>query len=201
MQKSESIAEISKALSEFHKEVKQPHRSAENPFFNSKYVPLEHVVDAITECAPKHGLSFVQWPVNDENGRVGVATMLMHTSGEYIEFDPVFMNAEKSTPQGAGSLITYLKRYSLSAVFGITSDIDDDANTFEKPPSNQSQRQQKKQLTEKQVQRLYAIANSAGFSTADVKKVLMKDYNKTSAADLTRQEYDELISRMEKKGA
>src|SRR5699024_4272710 len=34
----------------------------------------------------------------------------------------------KNTPQGAGSLITYLKRYSLSAVFGITSDQDDDGN-------------------------------------------------------------------------
>lgn len=207
MQKSESIAEISKALAKFHEEVKQPHRSAENPFFNSKYVPLEHVVEAITECASKLGLSFVQWPVNDENGRVGVATMLMHSSGEYIEFDPVFMNAEKSTPQGAGSLITYLKRYSLSAVFGITSDIDDDANTFENPQNNQPPQQnnkasgQKKQLSEKQVKRLYAIASSAGFSTADVKKVLMKDYNKTNAADLTRQEYDELIERMEKKGA
>ncbi|MCE4971882.1 ERF family protein, partial [Staphylococcus chromogenes] len=42
--------------------------------------------------------------------------------------DPVFMNAEKNTPQGAGSLISYLKRYSLSAIFGITSDQDDDGN-------------------------------------------------------------------------
>lgn len=54
--------------------------------------------------------------------------MLMHESGEYIEYDPVFMNAEKNTPQGAGSLISYLKRYSLSAIFGITSDQDDDGN-------------------------------------------------------------------------
>ena len=30
--------------------------------------------------------------------------------------------------QGAGSLISYLKRYSLSAIFGITSDQDDDGN-------------------------------------------------------------------------
>ena len=128
MNKSESIIEISKALATFQEEVKQPLKDADNPFFKSKYVPLENVVEAISGYGPKNGLSFVQWPKNDENGRVGVATLLMHTSGEFIEFDAVFMKADKETPQGAGALITYLKRYSLSAIYGITSDADDDAN-------------------------------------------------------------------------
>ena len=128
MNKSESIVEISKAMAKFQAEVKQPFKDANNPFFKSKYVPLESVVESITSIAPKHGISFVQWASNDENGRVGVSTMIMHTSGEYIEFDPVYMNADKNTAQGAGALISYLKRYSLSAVFGITSDQDDDGN-------------------------------------------------------------------------
>ena len=128
MNKSESIVEISKAMAKFQAEVKQPFKDANNPFFRSKYVPLENVVEAITQEAPKHGISFVQWASNDDTGRVGVSTMIMHTSGEYIEFDPVYMNADKNTAQGAGALISYLKRYSLSAVFGITSDQDDDGN-------------------------------------------------------------------------
>lgn len=128
MNKSESIVEISKAMAKFQSEVKQPFKDANNPFFKSKYVPLESVVESITSIAPKHGISFVQWASNDDTGRVGVSTMIMHTSGEYIEFDPVYMNADKNTAQGAGALISYLKRYSLSAVFGITSDQDDDGN-------------------------------------------------------------------------
>src|SRR5699024_8980617 len=128
MNKSESIVEISKAMAKFHEEVKQPMKDADNPFFKSRYVPLENVVEAITTTASKNGLSFVQWALNDESGRVGVATMLIHESGEWIEFDPVHMKADKETAQGAGALISYLKRYSLSAVFGITSDKDDDAN-------------------------------------------------------------------------
>ena len=129
MKKSESIVELSKALAKFQEEVKQPLKDKNNPFFKSKYVPLENVVEAITDVAPKNGLSFVQWALNDENGRVGVATMLMHESGEFIEFDAVHMKADKETAQGAGALISYLKRYSLSAVFGITSDQDDDGNS------------------------------------------------------------------------
>ncbi|QQV87999.1 recombinase [Staphylococcus phage PMBT9] len=128
MNKSESVVEINKAMVAFRKQVKQPLKDKNNPFFKSKYVPLENVVEAIDEAATPHGLSYTQWALNDKDGRVGVATMLMHESGEYIEYDPVFMNAEKNTPQGAGSLISYLKRYSLSAIFGITSDQDDDGN-------------------------------------------------------------------------
>lgn len=128
MNMSESIVELSKALAEFQSEVKQPFRDADNPFFKSKYVPLENVVESIHDIAPKHGLSFAQYPLNDENGRVGVATLLMHESGEWIKFPPVFFDAEKQTPQGYGALITYIKRYALSAIFGITSDEDDDAN-------------------------------------------------------------------------
>lgn len=143
MNKSESITKINKALVEFHKQVKQPMKDANNPFFKSKYVPLENVVEAIDEVAPSLGLSFTQWASNDANGRVGVSTMLLHESGEYIEYDPVYMKADKETAQGAGALISYLKRYSLSAVFGITSDQDDDGN-YASGVNNKPKQQQSK---------------------------------------------------------
>lgn len=145
MQKSNEISEINKALAEFRKEVKQPLKDANNPFFKSKYVPLENVVEAIDDVAPKHGLSFTQWPVSDGNGNVGVSTMLLHSSGQYIEYDPVYMKPDKQTPQAIGSAITYSKRYSLSAVFGITSDEDDDGNQAT-GNGNNNQRKQHNQL-------------------------------------------------------
>lgn len=154
MKKSESIVELSKALAQFQKDVKQPFKDKKNPYFNSKYVPLENVVEAITDTAPKNGLSFTQWALNDEKGRVGVATLLMHESGEYIEYDPVFMTADKNTAQGAGSLMTYLKRYSLSAIFGITSDEDDDGNNASKGNNNQ----QSKQVSKNQLDQLHSLA-------------------------------------------
>lgn len=127
MNKSETIGELAKALSAFQGEVKQPLKDKDNPFFKSKYVPLENVVEAITEISAKHGLSFLQYPVNQEN-KVGIITILMHSSGEFIETEPIYATPTKQDAQAAGSVITYLKRYSLSAVFGITSDEDDDGN-------------------------------------------------------------------------
>jgi ERF superfamily len=127
MKTSESIAEIAKALAKFQSEVKQPEKSGTNPHFKSKYVTLDGTVKAIHECAPKHGLSYTQMPVTNENG-VGVVTLIMHSSGEFIQMDPFILPMDKKTAQGAGSASTYARRYSLSAAFGIVSDVDDDGN-------------------------------------------------------------------------
>ena len=85
MKKSESIVELAKALAKFQSEVKQPLKDANNPFFKSKYVPLENVVEAITTTAGPLGLSFTQWATTTENGTPGVSTLVMHDSGEWIE--------------------------------------------------------------------------------------------------------------------
>lgn len=136
MKKSETIGELAKALSAFQTEVKQPTKDKVNPFFKSKYVDLGSVVEAITKTAGNHGLSFIQYPLNQEN-KVGVVTIIMHSSGEFIESEPIFATPVKQDPQATGSVITYLKRYSLSAMFGITSDEDDDGNlASQKPKEN-----------------------------------------------------------------
>lgn len=144
MEKSESIIEINKALVEFRKNLKQPAKDSTNPFFKSKFTSLDKVIEAIDDAAPKHGLSFIQNPINNENGEIGMITMLLHESGEMMKFDPVFMKPEKQTPQAIGSVISYLRRYSISAIFGITSDEDDDGNqaTGNNQPKQQYNKQQ-----------------------------------------------------------
>ena len=128
MNKSESITELNKALANFHKELKQPMKDANNPFFKSKYVPLENVVEAIDDVAPKFGLTYSQDPVTTDDGKVGISTVLLHESGEFIEYPPATTKPDKNTPQGVGSALTYMRRYSLRAVLCITSDQDDDGN-------------------------------------------------------------------------
>lgn len=128
MRMSEQINELATALAQFQSTVKQPLKDANNPFFKSKYVPLENVAESVTESAGPLGISYMQFAINKEN-EIGVATLVMHKSGQYIEFDPIFAKPAKNDPQGVGSCITYLKRYSLSAAFGITSDEDDDGNS------------------------------------------------------------------------
>lgn len=125
--RSESINEIAKALADFQANVKQPEKTGTNPHLKSKYAKLEKIAEAIHVESPKHGLSYTQIPVV-EPGKAGVATMLLHSSGQYMEFPPLLLPTGKETAQSIGSAITYSKRYSLTAAFGVTNEDDDDGH-------------------------------------------------------------------------
>lgn len=146
---SETIINLSKALVETQKELKQPLKDAKNPFFKSEYVPLENVAEAITQTATKYGLAFSQYATTTESGNVSVGTIVFHESGEYIEYPPLILKPENTKPQSIGSAITYAKRYALSAIFGITSDKDDDGN---KANGNGEQQKQPQKRNHKQAQ-------------------------------------------------
>lgn len=125
MNKSDSIKELAMYLNRAQSEMGGANKSAENPFFNSKYADLSSVVRAIKEPFANNGLSYVQFPIED-NGRIGVETILMHCSGEWLS-SSFTVQLKKQDAQGAGSAITYCRRYSLQAIAGIPSE-DDDGN-------------------------------------------------------------------------
>ena len=127
MQHSESVKEIFGALSKFRAQVKQPQKTASNPYFNSKYVTLEGVMQAIDAALPGTGLAYSQL-VEDGADGASVATLVTHSSGEWMLYGPLTLAPTKRDPQGQGSAITYAKRYQLASAFGISSDVDDDGN-------------------------------------------------------------------------
>lgn len=125
MNKSEQINELAKALADFQSEVKDPSKDKENPYFKSKYVALDGVLQTVRPVLAKHGLSVMQLPTSDETA-VTVTTLLMHSSGQFIESEPFKVLLTKKDAQAAGSALTYARRYSLSSVLGIAWDDDDD---------------------------------------------------------------------------
>jgi len=131
MNKSDTIVELAKAMSLAQGEMGGAHKGANNPFFKSKYADLGAVIEAVKEPFAKHGLSYVQFPIED-NGRVGVETILMHSSGEWMS-NKFTVQLTKQDAQGAGSAITYCRRYGLQAVAGIPSE-DDDGNAASPAP-------------------------------------------------------------------
>lgn len=176
MKTSEETKNIFKALSEFKKDFKQPLKDADNPFFKSKYVPLESIVQAIDNEAPKHGLGYFQEATTNEHSEVGVKTTVIHSSGEYIESDILYVKPDKNTPQGIGSAITYAKRYGLSAMFGVASDVDDDGN---EASGNNAKKASKSQL--KQMEDLRKEYTTKANLDYDAKKKLDDWVDKTMA--------------------
>ena len=140
MKHSDELKNLAKALAKFQADIKDPSRDKDNPYFKSKYVALDGLLDAVRPVLAANGLSFIQSPVS--NGQdMGVATLLMHDSGEWIESDPFMLHAVKNDPQAGGSAITYARRYSLSAVLGVAWDDDDDANMATKGHQSRSNAQ------------------------------------------------------------
>lgn len=127
MKKSESIGKLATALAAFQAEVKDPKRDSDNPYFRSKYVPLDGLLDAVRPALAKNGLSFLQVPSVVDRA-VTITTVLMHISGEWIEADPYTLTAKDVGPQAIGSATTYGRRYSLSSILGVAWDSDDDGN-------------------------------------------------------------------------
>ena len=83
MQKSESIKELATALNKAQAEMSGAKKGANNPFFKSKYADLNAVVDAVRIPFSENGLSYSQFPIMEDN-KVGVETILMHESGEWM---------------------------------------------------------------------------------------------------------------------
>lgn len=139
MRTSENINEIAKAINSFRQAVKQPTKDGDNKFLKSRYVQLEGVVDAIDRALTDTGLAYTQEVVSEGN-QVSVTTLILHSSGQFIELDPVG-TCRKNDAQAFGSAETYARRYSLSAAFGITSDLDDDGTAAGvNPPKVQPRR-------------------------------------------------------------
>lgn len=133
---SEERTEIFKDLSKLRKNIKQPKKDSDNPFFKSKYVNLEGVCESIDTAIRELdlGISYVQ-ELTSEGNQVSVTTHILHDSGQFISLDPLNIPVSKNDAQAFGSASTYAKRYALSAAFGVTSDVDDDGNDATKKPT------------------------------------------------------------------
>jgi len=137
MQKSDSIAALAAALCKAQTTMEAATKSADNPFFHSKYADLATIIAASKEPLSANGLAFVQTTdlaeVVNNTFCVTVETVLMHSSGEWI-MGALSMPCPKADPQSVGSAITYARRYGLQAIIGLPTD-DDDGNAASQPES------------------------------------------------------------------
>ena len=125
MNRSDSLKELAPALIKAQARIKSALKDSTNPHFRSKYADLSSVVEAVKSPLLECGITFLQG-VHDADGGVGVETMLLHISGEWIS-STMRIPAVKQDAQGYGSAITYGRRYGLQSMCGVPAE-DDDGN-------------------------------------------------------------------------
>lgn len=131
MIKSDSIGLLTAALIAAQNEFLPVLKTKENPAYKrgnvtSKYAGLDDALEATQPALGKNGLVVIQFPINDAD-RVGVFSMLVHTSGEFIG-DGFTLPLAKQDPQGGVAAVTYARRCGLLAILGVAAE-DDDGNT------------------------------------------------------------------------
>jgi len=156
---SEQISNIAAALLKAQKAISHVLKSADNPYYKSRYADLTAVIDSVKEPLNDNGIAFLQAVDENGEGSTVIDTILLHESGQYLSTrTPVFCK-KPDDPQAFGSGVTYSKRYALQAILGLPTE-DDDA---EKATARGDKNKPKKTETPKDEVNVTAIVEQAFF--------------------------------------
>ena len=173
MRQSENITDLATALCLAQAQMGGAVKDSNNPFFKSSYADLTSIIKVIKKPLSDNGLSFVQLPITSEGGKgVGVITMLMHNSGQWLQGE-YLLPMDKITPQGAGSCLSYSRRYALQALLGIPAvDDDSEAAMFRGQPVAQEPPQKRVRKTLVQAVVALVISSQASEETSELIEAL-----------------------------
>ncbi len=157
MKQSDNISGLLKALCAAQAEF--PTMPKDSAGYGYKYTNLDTIVLTIKPILAKHNLGYIQ-PITTaflENQKpcTAITTRIFNSDGEYIEDTvalPEVSVGKANTAQNIGAAITYMRRYGLCSMLGITSDEDVDGNV-QTHQMQQNQQQRPQQQPKAQPQR------------------------------------------------
>ncbi|WP_200415979.1 ERF family protein [Virgibacillus salexigens] len=172
---SETNTKIAPALAKAWGELETPKHNSKvkvqtknGGSYTFDYTDLAGIFEVANKVYKENEISILQNASTKEiNGNlmISVETMLLHSSGEWVKSEPLQMPSSTNM-QDMGGQITYMKRYSLSALLGLATEKDDDANGA----SGNEYQMQKKPATDKQlnyVNKLLADMEKSSDKTKD----------------------------------
>ena len=139
MNRSDEINELAGAFAKAQADLPAVPKRGKGQVGTAKttYATLDDVIDTVRGPLSENGLSFTQMLDTAADGPA-LTTMLLHSSGQWMAsstpIDAMDGNRGTNAMQAFGSTLTYLKRYALSAMLGVTTDEDDDGSAARKPP-------------------------------------------------------------------
>lgn len=164
MNQSESIKSLLEGLVKAQAEF--PTLPKDKSGYGYKYTDLDTVISTVKPILSKYGIGFMQMLSNLE-GRSSITTRIFNSAGEWIEDTtplPDVAMAKTNAAQNLGAAITYMKRYTLCAMLGISSDEDVDGNAQMNTPKPQYNAKPQATNEEKQkvINSLLATKNADG---------------------------------------
>lgn len=185
---------IYEKLLNIQSELKAP-KGQRNNFGNYNYRSCEDILESVKPLLAKYKATII---INDEvinvEGRFYVKATVTFIDVEKDNMGQISVSAsarEEESKKGmdssqiTGATSSYARKYALNGLFAIDDTKDSDAtNTHEL------------ELTEKQVNRLYAIAFSKGVNKEKVQAQIKKKFNK-EVPKLNKEEYEVAVKGYE----
>lgn len=96
-------------------------KESDNPFFKSKYMNLDSIMETVNPLLKKAGLILAHYG----DGENLVTAIIDPDSGDKLESK---LRIALDDPQKIGGCVTYFRRYNTCALLNILSSEDDDGN-------------------------------------------------------------------------
>lgn len=136
MEMSEATDKIFAAFAAASPELPGAEKAGHNPHLKVDYATLGGYLAAFRPVLARHGLALLQ-PLGGDGERLYVHTMLVHQSGQWVRETTSWAphrGGQKCTAQELGAWVTYLRKYSLSAMLSMAAADDDAASVSQTPP-------------------------------------------------------------------
>lgn len=190
MHQSENINELLTAMSKMQGELESAKTNSVNPHFKSNYADLASVWLACRKPLADNGLSVIQLPGEFFDNRMSLTTRIGHSSGQWVE-SIMTSPVDKPTPQGIGSVLSYMRRYALASALGIYQE-DDDANT-----ANLAPKERPATLTDEELSAIKILS----IATNTKPEAIANHFGKKEIHEIERLHYLNIIQSLEKKKA
>ena len=166
-------------------------KSGNNKFSNYDYFELGDILPHINILMNKYKLcSSISYMAD-------IATLTI-TNSEKPEEQIVFTSPMAQAQlkgchdiQNLGAVQSYLRRYLYMTAFEIV-----EADVLDATTGNDNQ-DNKYNLSDAQINRLFAIGNKVGKTPKAIIETAMRDYKVTSLKEMTKSQYDEICSKLE----
>lgn len=176
MIQSENINELLAAIAEVQFDIPSFPKNARAYGYN--YTDLDTITATLKPILHKHGVGYMQSVGGGLAGQpLTLTTRIFNKGGQWIEDSvilPEISSQKNNAAQTLGMSITYMRRYTLCAMFGITSDEDVDANTFDRQTQAQARAEQKR-IAEQPTQQKQAIVYKDGQEATPEQVARMKE--------------------------
>ena len=175
---SPDIGELAMALAKAQEEMFPAVPNSQNTFLKNKYADLNSVLSAVRPALCRNQIAFPQ-TIDEFDGHDYLITTLIHASGQWIRSRiKLTHEAQKGTNanQALGGALSYARRYSLTAMTGVSQEDDDAVSAA---PSNGAKEEQKRLEVEENRKMRNTLKKLRGRwveETADAVNDILADY-------------------------